>query len=48
VDSMPRQINVLALKKRGFDRILDVEEKNLTHSKELIAALRRRIEEIEA
>ena len=41
---MKQQIDVLALKKRGFGRILDVEEKNLTHSKALIAALRQRIE----
>jgi hypothetical protein len=29
------------LKKRGFGQILDTENKHLTHSKELIAALRR-------
>jgi hypothetical protein len=34
------RIDVLALKKRGFARILDSEEKHLTHSRELIDALR--------
>jgi hypothetical protein len=34
---------VAALKKRGFIRILDAEEKHLTHSAELIAGLRRSI-----
>jgi patatin-related protein len=43
LDSLGQPVDVLALKKRGFGRILDVEEKNLTHSKALIAALRRRI-----
>src|SRR5262245_13592128 len=33
-------IDVLALKKRGFARILDLEQKHLTHSRELIDALR--------
>jgi patatin-related protein len=36
-------LDVLALKKRGFARILDSEELHLTQSKELIAALRRSI-----
>jgi hypothetical protein len=40
------RIDVLALKKRGFAKILDVEEKHLTHSKDLIAALRRCVEGI--
>jgi hypothetical protein len=39
-------IDVLALKKRGFARILDVEERHLTHSKQLIASLRQRVEEL--
>src|SRR5229473_1459334 len=47
LDSMKEQIDVLALKKRGFGQILDREEKYLTHSKALIAALRRSIGEIE-
>jgi hypothetical protein len=37
---------VLALKKRGFRRILDAEEKHLTHSQQLIAGLRRSIAEM--
>ncbi len=40
------QIDIMALKKRGFTRILDTEEKHLAQSQELIAALRRRIAEI--
>jgi hypothetical protein len=48
VDPMKQQIDVLALKKRGFGRILDAEEKNLIHSKALIEALRRCVGEIEA
>ena len=40
------QIDIMALKKRGFTRILDTEEKHLAQSHELIAALRRRIAEI--
>jgi hypothetical protein len=32
---------VLALKKRGFVQILAAESKHLTHSRDLIAALRR-------
>jgi patatin-related protein len=48
LDSMKQQIDVLALKKRGFGQILDLEEKNLTHSKTLIGALRRSIGEIGA
>jgi hypothetical protein len=48
MDSMEQQIDVLALKKRGFSRILDKEEKNLTRSKALIANLRRSIGEIGA
>ena len=37
------ELDVAALKKRGFIRILDAEEKHLTHSAELIAGLRRSI-----
>jgi patatin-related protein len=40
-DAIKDRVDVLALKKRGFDRILDAEEKHLTHSQDLIAALRR-------
>jgi hypothetical protein len=43
LDPTKQPVDVLALKKRGFGHILDVEEKNLTHSKALIAALRQRI-----
>ena len=39
-------IDVLALKRRGFGRILDVEERHLTHSKQLIASLRQRLDEL--
>jgi patatin-related protein len=41
IDPTGTRIDVLALKKRAFARILDVEEKHLTHSGELVAALRR-------
>jgi hypothetical protein len=37
---------VLALKQRGFTRILDAEEKHLPNSAALIAALRRRIAQL--
>jgi patatin-related protein len=40
-DAIKDRVDVLALKKRGFGRILDAEEKHLTHSHDLIAALRR-------
>jgi hypothetical protein len=40
-DAIKDRVDVLALKKRGFDRILDAEETHLTHSQDLIAALRR-------
>jgi patatin-related protein len=39
-------IDVLALKRRGLGRILDVEERHLTHSKQLIASLRQRLDEL--
>src|SRR5215470_1308148 len=41
IDATSTRIDVLALKKRAFARVLDVEEKHLTHSTELIAALRK-------
>jgi patatin-related protein len=41
IEATQKDIDVLALKKRGFALILDAEEKHLTQSKELIAALRR-------
>ena len=39
-------IDVLALKRRGLGRILDVEERHLTHSKQLIASLRQHLDEL--
>jgi patatin-related protein len=41
VEQAGEGIDVPALKKRGFTRILDAEEAHLLHSRELIAALRR-------
>lgn len=35
------KIDILGIKKRAFTRVLDVEERYLTHSKDLAAALRR-------
>jgi patatin-related protein len=40
------KIDLLGVKKNGFRRILDNEEKHLIQSKELIAALRRSIDKI--
>ena len=37
------EIDVPALKKRGFNRILDGEEQHLTHSRDLVAGLRSAI-----
>jgi patatin-related protein len=42
-DAAPAAPDVQALKQRGFKRILDAEAPHLTHSGELIAALRRSI-----
>ena len=39
-------IDVLALKRRAFERILSAEESHLVHSTDLIAALRRAVAEI--
>jgi hypothetical protein len=39
---------ILALKKRGFTRILDAEEKHLPHSTALIAALRSAIAQLDS
>jgi patatin-related protein len=39
--------NVLALKRRAFERILNAEEPHLVHSKDLIARLRRCVSEME-
>jgi patatin-related protein len=43
VDPANGQIDVTALKQRGFLQILDAEEKFLTHSSDLIAALRKAV-----
>jgi patatin-related protein len=40
------RIDVVALKKRGFTQILDAEEKHLSHSADLITALRRCVQGI--
>ena len=48
IDPQRDGIDVLALKRRAFRRILDAEERHLPHSKELIAAIRRSIAEIES
>jgi patatin-related protein len=41
IDGTHDLVDVLALKKRGFARVLDAEERHLTHSADLIAALRK-------
>jgi patatin-related protein len=41
IESATDRLDILALKKRGFTQILDVEEKHLVQSSELIAGLRR-------
>ncbi len=46
IDLQRDGIDVLALKRRAFERILNAEEHHLIHSKELIAAIRRCIAEI--
>ena len=48
VDPKANGIDVLALKKRGFAAIIAAEEPHLSHSRDLIAALRRSISEIGA
>ena len=48
IDATKGPIDIPAMKKRGFGRILDVEEKHLIHSAELIAAVRRCVAEIGA
>ncbi len=42
------RVDIVALKKRGFSKILDSEEAHLVHSKDLIAALRRVVAEMGA
>ena len=46
IDLQRDGIDVLALKRRAFERILNAEEPHLIHSKELIAAIRRCIADI--
>jgi patatin-related protein len=43
MESIKDRIDVLELKKRGFARVLEAEEKHLIHSTELIVALRRTV-----
>jgi patatin-related protein len=43
IDAARDGIDVPALKKRGFGRILDGEEKHLSHSRDLVAGLRRTV-----
>jgi hypothetical protein len=42
------KIDVLDIKKRAFSRVLDIEERYLANSEDLIAALRRCISELGA
>ena len=46
VDAAHEAIDVAALKRRAFARVLDAEEPHLTESGELIGALRRRVADI--
>jgi Protein of unknown function (DUF3376) len=46
IDHRHDGIDVLALKRRAFERILNAEEHHLVHSKDLIAAIRRRVADI--
>ncbi|MGB6537544.1 MAG: patatin-like protein [Xanthobacteraceae bacterium] len=46
IDLQNSGIDLLALKRRAFERILNAEEGHLVHSGELIAALRRAVAEI--
>lgn len=46
VDMVRDGERILGLKKRGFARIVDAEERHLSHSAELIAALRRAIADL--
>jgi len=46
LDVNDQSIAVLSLKKRGFTRILDAEEKHLPNSAKLIAELRKSIAEL--
>jgi hypothetical protein len=46
IDLQNSGIELLAIKRRAFERILSAEESHLVHSGELIAALRRAVAEI--
>jgi len=46
IDAAHEGIDVVALKKRAFARVLDIEEPHLTESAALIDALRRRVAEM--
>jgi patatin-related protein len=46
IDPQKAGIDVPALKRRAFERILNAEENHLNHSSDLIAALRRAVAEI--
>ncbi|MBV1698626.1 MAG: patatin-like protein [Hyphomicrobiales bacterium] len=46
IDVQRDGIDVLTLKRQAFERILNAEEPHLVHSKDLIAAIRRRVAEI--
>lgn len=46
IDPKTSAIDVLAIKRRAFERILDAEQDRLVHSQELIAAIRRCIADI--
>jgi patatin-related protein len=48
IDAAHEGIDVAALKRRAFTRVLDAEEPHLTESAGLIAALRRRVADIPA
>ena len=48
IDGAHDGVDVVALKRSGFTLILDSEEKHLTHSNDLVAALRKCVAEIGA
>jgi patatin-related protein len=48
IDLRQDSIDILALKRRAFERILNAEEQHLVHSKELIAAIRRCVADLGA
>ncbi len=46
IDLRSSDLDILSLKRRGFERILNAEQSHLAHSQELIAAIRRSVAEI--